>query len=149
MIEMDRDAKFWRELANHPDIKPWVSCGFDFDIGELVGNPSVIPLKTDLGGFLFCRLDGLSFVYELHTMFRPEGRGRHVLQAAKLAFERMFGQGAKLIVTYEVQGQPMSRPPKTFRFSPAGEFSETPFGLFRSWFLTQQAWEGSPAFGSR
>lgn len=148
MIVEDRDPAFWSWLYEHPEVKPYVSLGHDVDIAQAVANPWVTPLRSRYGGFLFYRLDGLNFVHELHTMFVPEGRGRHVLQAAKLAFEHMFSQGAKIIVTYEVEGQSMSRPPRTFRFAPAGDFETTPLGRFRSWFLTRDAWEKSPAFGS-
>jgi hypothetical protein len=147
VIREDRDLSFWREVSEHPAVKPHVSLGKAFDIAPMVQSPKVTPLRAENGGFLFVRLDGLGRVYELHTMFKPEGWGREVLLALKAAVAEMFHRGAHLITTYEVEGNWRSQPPKTFRFEPAGEFAHSDEfnASFRTWLLTKSAWEGSPA----
>jgi len=147
VIREDRDPAFWTDVYEHPAVKPHVSLGHDLDIAAIVANPSVTPLRSDNGGFLFARLDGLGRVHELHTMFTPEGWGREVLISAKAAFAEMFRRGADVIVTQEVEGNRRSQPPLSFRFAPAGDFAFSPLlnATLRTWVLTRAAWDASPA----
>lgn len=147
MIREERDPTFWRAIYDHPQVHPHVSLGQDIDLPALVAHPSVTPLAAEHGGFLFVRLDGLGRVYELHTMFSPDGWGREVLLALKAACERIFDSGAQLITTYEVEGNWRSKPPKTFRFEACGEFaSAEPYQhRFRTWALSRANWVASPA----
>lgn len=146
MIREDRDPAFWTRIAEDPAVKPHVGLGRDLDM-TAVTSPQVTPLRTENGGFLFVRLDGLGRFQELHTMYLPAGWGREVLGALKEAVAEMFARGAQMITTYEVEGHWRSRPPITFRFEPCGDFAPAPgFSVrFRSWFLTRDAWEASPA----
>lgn len=147
MIREERDLAFWRSVYEHPEVKPRVSLGHDVDLAALIASPAVLPLRAEHGGFLMIRLDGLGRVRELHTMFTPEGWGREVLLALKAACEHVFTHGAQLITTYEVEGNWRSRPPKTFRFQPCGDFA-TAEGFeprFRTWALSQADWSASPA----
>lgn len=137
----DRDAAFWNAVATHPEVAPHVFLGREgLDLSDIVRHPSVQPLRSEHGGFLFCRLDGLGRVYELHTLYTPEGWGREVLTAAKAAFAQIFDAGAQLVTTYEVEGWWRSRPPRTFGFKPAGDFAPSNFGSLKTWFLTLDAW---------
>jgi hypothetical protein len=147
VIREDRDPAFWDSVYEHPEVKPHVSLGHEIDVAAVVSNPLVTPLRAEHGGFLFIKLDGFGRVYDLHTMFTPEGWGREALIAAKAAFREMFARGADLIVTQEVKGNRRSQPPLTFRFATAGDFGpsvllSTPH---RTWFLTRAAWDASPA----
>lgn len=146
MIREERDPAWWARIAEHPEVKPHITLGADFDLAAVVQHPSVTPLAADHGGFIFARLDGLGRVHELHTLFTPEGWGREVTGAAKHAFAAMFDRGADLIVTQEVDGNRRSQPPRSFRFAPCGDFRASPLGpALRSWVLTRDAWEASPA----
>lgn len=146
MIAEQRDPAFWRAVIEHPAVKPHVTLGRAFDIGPLVANARVLPLASENGGFLMVQLDGVGRVYELHTMFRPEGWGREVLLALKDACELlMCERGAQILTTYEVGGNKRSQPPKTFRFQAAGEFEACDLGSFKSWVLTKADWLTSPA----
>lgn len=147
LIREDRDAGFWTEIYEHPAVKPHVGLGHEIDMGAIVESLQVTPLRAEHGGFLFVRLDGLGRVYELHTMFTPEGWGREVLLSSKLAFAEMFSRGAQVITTYEVEGNKRSQPPLSFRFQPAGEFAHAPElnANLRTWILTRTAWDNSPA----
>ena len=102
VIREERDGAFWRAVVDHPDVAH-VKMGLPFDVEGLVAHEQVIPLASEHGGFIFCRLDGVGRVFELHTMFTPEGRGREVTAAAKEAFAWMFRAGARVITTYEVE----------------------------------------------
>jgi len=144
MIIEDRSG-FWDEIAAHPEVKPHVGLGYDVSMADVVRHPRTVPLRSANGGFIFVQLDGLGRVYELHTLYRPEGWGREVLAAAKEAFATMFGRDAQLVTTFEVEGWWRSRPPKSFGFQPAGEFAPTLLGSLKTWILTAEAWERSPA----
>ena len=117
--------------------------GLPVDVGGMAMHDSITPLASENGGFLFCRLDGLGRVFELHTLFTPEGWGREVSASAKEAFAHMFAAGARVITTFEVEG--WSAPPLSFGWRAVGEFDETDIGPVRTWVLTLEAWEGSPA----
>lgn len=147
MIREARDPGFWQAVADHPEVAPHVLLGRpDLDLAAIVTHESVLPLASDNGGFLFCRLDGLGRLWELHTLYRPEGWGREVLLAAKQAFQRVFEVG-QVVTTYEVEGWWRSRPPKSFGFQQAGEFRAVPDlgAALSTWVLTKAAWEASPA----
>lgn len=148
MIREDRDYRFWADLIDHPQVAPHVTLGRQLDIAPMLQNPWCVPLRSERGGFLFIRLDGLGRVYELHTAFRPEAWGtREIPLAASEAFEAIFARGAQLVVTYEVAGNRRSQPPKSFRFVVCGEFSPAPDcpEPLRTWSLSWSDWEASPA----
>jgi hypothetical protein len=146
VIREDRDHAFWNAVYEHPAVKPHVSLGHDVDIiTPLLANPAVTPLRAEHGGFLFVRLDNLGRVHELHSLFTPEGWGREVLQALKEAVSEMFARGAQVITTYDVEGNWRSRPPKTFRFQPCGDYAPALGVNLRTWVLTRADWEASPA----
>lgn len=147
MISESRDVAFWTDVAEHPLVEPHVSLGQTISVRSLVNHPLVTPLRSERGGFFFVRLDGMGRLYDLHTLFRPEAWGtREIVNAAREAFDLMFSRGAQIISTNEVAGNRRSQPPKTFRFAPAGDFAPSPHGPdFRTWFLTKDAWENSPA----
>lgn len=144
MIAESRDADFWRLVAADPQVAPHVTLGQKFDIARLINHPLVTAFRSDNGGFIFVRLSPV--VYELHTMFLPCAWGtREILNSAREAFDSMFAKGAQIVTTYEVAGNPRSKPPKTFRFEPAGPFVEGQFASLRTWVLTANAWAKSPA----
>ncbi len=85
------DADWLNELANDPEIRPFIGGGFDeVDLSSVVNSENII-LRGDHGGFAL----GWSApgVYEVHTFIRKEGRGRWSLQAAQdmIAMMKAFG----------------------------------------------------------
>jgi len=142
VIREERSAGFWQAIVDHPQVAH-IKMGLPLDMADLVAHERVVPLASENGGFLFCQLDGLGRVFELHTMFRPEGWGREVASSAKEAFAAMFVRGAQVITTFEVDG--WAAPPLSFGWRPAGEFAETDIGSVRTWVLTRVDWETSPA----
>ncbi len=144
MIVEDRST-WWREIADHPAVRPHLLLAPDADVMVFVEHPSITPLRAEHGGFLFLKLDGLGKVQELHTMFTPEGWGREALLAAKFAFAEIFARGASVVTTSEVAGNWRSQPPKSFGFRAAGPFEPALGESLRTWILTREAWEVSPA----
>jgi hypothetical protein len=148
VIREERDAAFWTSVFEDPAVKPHVALGHQLDLAEVVGSAAVMPLASENGGFIFARLDGLGRVWELHTLFRPRAwGGREVVVSAIEAFTLMFATSADVIVTHEVEGWRRSRPPLSFRFAPAGPFGPAPAigPALRTWTLTRNAWDDSPA----
>ena len=146
MIHIERDPRWWVDVASHPAVAATLFGANPEVVGQVVVSPTVLPLAAVNGGFFFARLDVMGLVRELHTMFRPEGWGREVHQAAKEAFEYVFGTGCQVIVTYQVEGNERSQPPRSFGFVLAGDYRPIDTGaVVRSWVLTRQAWEASPA----
>ncbi len=143
MIVEDRTT-WWREIADHPAVRPHVMTT-DFDMLDVVSHPSVTALRAEHGGFLFHRLDHIGRVYELHALFVPQGWGREVSTALKDALREMFSRGAQVVTVNEVEGWWRSRPPLSFGFRPAGDFAQALDQMFRTWILTRDAWEDSPA----
>lgn len=83
-------ADLLNAVVNHPQVRPWLgSPDVPFiDVSPLVCDPANVALVTDHGGFIFhAQGDG---VYEVHTQFVPEGRGRDAAQAMWEARRYMF-----------------------------------------------------------
>lgn len=76
-------------LANHPDVRPWLLGGTEaLDLTPLVENPAVVVLEAEHGAFVLVPI--MSDVYELHTLFEPQGRGKAVLAQAAEMFRYVF-----------------------------------------------------------
>lgn len=144
MIRIERDRQFWLDVASHPAVAGSVM-GLDAQaVADHAQDPRILPLASEHGGFLFCQLDGLGFVRELHTLYMPQGWGREVLQAAKEAFTVVF-EIAQIVTTYEMRANHRSQPPRSFGFVAAGDWQTSIVGDLRAWVLTREAWQQSPA----
>lgn len=137
MIREERDPGFWEAVASHPAVGPHM--GGRVDWAALVGNPAIMPFACEGGGYIIARLDALGRAWDLHAAFRPEGWGRTANAALKAALNRL-GPWA-IITATEVEGNWRSRPPRSFGFRPA----EAGRDGYRTWVLTREAWERSPA----
>lgn len=144
-MALERDPDFWIGVAGHPQVAPYVLFGHSaLSVGDVVQHPRTRPFRSEHGGYLLIQLDGLGKVYELHSLFTPEGWGREASSTAKYAFTTIFEEAA-LVVTYQVEDNPRSKPPVSFGFRPAGEFTDSPeIGRNRTWYLTREAWNASP-----
>jgi hypothetical protein len=91
------DAKLVNDLANHPDIHPWVSVPdqVQIDLTEQVSDPNNYVLSAPGGVFFFHQVGPAE--YEAHSLFIPEARGTAAMQAAREALAFMFGSGARTI----------------------------------------------------
>jgi hypothetical protein len=140
VIREERNLGFWRAICEHPGVKPWVSLGVQADwLPALVESPRCLPLACSSGGYFLVRSDLNPAVWDLHAAFRPEGWGK----VAHDALQAVLSLGGwDLITVSEVAGNWRSRPPRSFGFRPAAQMgAET-----RTWILTRNAWEQSPAY---
>lgn len=121
--------------------------GVVVDMAPKIADPRVMPLASANGGFLFVMLDPIGCVWDLHALYRPEGRGREAHAALKSALRMVFGGRGQVVVAYEVEGHPFSRAPKSFGFKRAAQFTAAPEvgARFSTWILTKAVWEASPA----
>ena len=103
MIHQSTDAAFLNRVVNHPSVLPYVLCGFKgpLDVTALVENPRNVFLANEFGGFLL--IDRDDFVYELHTQFLPEGRGKSVIRAGNEMTTWMFTKTDALRIDTYVQ----------------------------------------------
>jgi hypothetical protein len=88
LLSRTQDASFLNEVANDDAVRPWLGGEGALDLAGTVGNPANVALVNSHGGFVFICHEATS--YELHTLFRPEGRGAGVLPAAEEAFRWLF-----------------------------------------------------------
>ena len=112
MVRQDFTAEFLNSVGNDPSVRPYIGNpdSGPVDVSNLL-DTSVF-LVTDHGGFVFHKLN--PGYYCLHTMFLPEGRGKHVAAAARDAFMWMFCRtDAEEIVTYSPKARRASRPPRS------------------------------------
>lgn len=147
MISENRDPAFWVGVASHPEVAKTLHGATPQQVADLAVLERTLPLASEHGGFLFVQLDSLGRLYELHTLFTPEGWGREVNRAGKDALQIVF-KTAQAVTTYETADW-RSRPPKSFGFRPCGAFAPSPYGDLRTWIVTKDAWEASPAGRSR
>lgn len=147
MIREERSGAFWNAVASHPEVRDRITLGGPLsDLTAIVEHPSVLPLAAEHGGFIFLSRDVSARVFELHTLFTPEGWGREVTLAAREAFTAVFLRDAALVFTLEVEINRRSRPPLSHGWRPAGPFAFAPdlAANVRTWVLTQDAWNTSP-----
>jgi hypothetical protein len=90
MIKRTMDATFLNKVANHPEVRPWLGGDGVLNLEGLAADPANILLETDGGGWVLHAI--MPSVYELHTMFLPEGRGRAYFAAAREALRWMFSR---------------------------------------------------------
>lgn len=141
-LRFTRDATFLNTVANHPSVRPALGTDGESlcDLGVLLALPGAFALESEHGGFVFTLTnDGL---YEFHTQFLPEGRGRHAMEAALEGCRAMFEDyGAPGLQTYVPHDNSAAR--WLVRF--AG-FSETNRDAEQSyWRLTREEWQARAA----
>lgn len=93
------DASFLNTVANHPEVRPWLAGKGTIDLSGLVGNAGNFALVNDFGGFLLT--PNVPSVYEVHSMFLPEGRGGCVA-FMKACQEWMFTRTDCVAITSKV-----------------------------------------------
>lgn len=90
MIRRSFDAGEINAVLNDPSVLPIITIpGLDtIDVSPLVANTNNILLMADGGGVLFCQHE--PGIYEVHTNFLPEFRGRNAIRASLAAYRWMF-----------------------------------------------------------
>lgn len=90
MIRRTMDAKAINALVNDPTIRPYVGGEGELDLTDVVHNPANYVLEAEGGAWILGLL--MPGTYELHTCFRPEGRGKGYFAAAREALRYMFAE---------------------------------------------------------
>lgn len=88
MIRRTMDAVFLNDLANDPCVRPWLGGEGELDLAPMITDLRNVAIRTDHGAWVFHNLG--AGTYEVHTMFRPAGRGKALLAAAKDALTYLF-----------------------------------------------------------
>ena len=89
MIRRTMDAALLNEVANDPDVRPWLGgAPGPLDLTPIIENPANVALVAEHGGWLFQPV--MPGCYEVHTLFRKAGRGRRFMAAAAQGFRYMF-----------------------------------------------------------
>ncbi len=132
-------------IANDPRVRPSLGGDGALDLAPLVEDRRNITLQFDLGAFVFREIGGYGLIYELHSLFLPEGWGRPAAAAAREAALHMFaGVGAALLVTFEQAGAWRSRPPKSHGWKLARDAWVVMEGMpVCTWCLTAENWRQS------
>jgi hypothetical protein len=84
-------ADLFNEVANHPDVRPWIGHGLDpVDLSQAASDPrNVFLWGVDGGWWLHPLGDG---VYEIHSLFLKSGRGKTFFEGAREVLRYMFVQ---------------------------------------------------------
>lgn len=88
LVRRTLDATFLNQVLNDPDVRPWVGGEGVLDVTGTVANPENIALVTDYGGWVLGKHE--TGIYELHTAFLKEGRGRFYVAATHEALRYVF-----------------------------------------------------------
>jgi hypothetical protein len=96
IIRRTMSAAALNEIANLPEVKPFLltaeaarRLGAEpLNLAPMLANPANIALEAEHGGWVLEQM--LPGCYELHTLFRPEGRGRAYFAAAWEAVRYLF-----------------------------------------------------------
>lgn len=90
MIQREFTADRLNAIVNHPEVHPWVALPGqgDLDLSGAVADQRNILLMSDAGGILFVFHE--QGIYEAHSQFLPEARGRQALRVMREAFRWMF-----------------------------------------------------------
>lgn len=91
MIRRTLDGTFLTQVANRPDIRPMIGPGTEpVDLRPIAANPEHYVIEADHGGWLL-EAKGPG-VYEIHSLFLPEGRGAVFFRNAREMLRYMFAR---------------------------------------------------------
>lgn len=129
MIERTQDPELLNRVMNHSDVRPWIVAGDgEIDIAPVLANPANVALVTEYGGFVLIQHE--PGVYEVHSQFLKDGRGKHAVRAMREGFRYMFTQTDCLEVITKVAND-----------NPASDGFAKLAG-FRERFSRPKAWNG-------
>lgn len=109
MIKRTMNAALLNEVANLPEVRPWLG-GKEgtIDLTAAAENPSNFVIEAGHGAWLLHPI--IESVYEIHSIFAPEGRGKPFFAAAAEMLRFMFVETDALeIVTKCPDDNPAAR----------------------------------------
>lgn len=84
------DAVRINEIANDPNVRPWLGGEGDLDLTNVVADPANISfLSNENNGAYVCHKVG-DGVYEVHSLFLPSGRGGYAVDCMREGLRYMF-----------------------------------------------------------
>lgn len=89
-VSREYSAERVNSVVNHPDVRPWmgsIELG-PLDLSGAVADPRNVLLMGQGGGLLFMQLE--AGLYEVHTQFLPEHRGKEAVAVVRDALRWMF-----------------------------------------------------------
>lgn len=84
------DATFLNGVANNPAVRPMLGGVGELELSSYLADPNNVALQGAFGGFIAVKLE--AGVYECHSMFLPEGRGKHAYEAMTEGLRYLFVQ---------------------------------------------------------
>ena len=87
LIVRSFDAVFFNEVANHPNVRPWLGGTHTIDVTPTLSDPNNYALRCNGGGFILQRHE--LGIYEVHSQFLPEARP-YTRRAMREGFRYMF-----------------------------------------------------------
>jgi hypothetical protein len=98
LIYRATDARIHNHIANHPEVKPTISYAEDYaDFTPLFEQPDHYILLHDGMGASSIFEWSAPGVWQGHSMFLPERRGKEGIASAKDMIAWMFEQGARML----------------------------------------------------
>ena len=92
-------AKHLAEVWNHPDVLPWIAFGFEKDLtaenAQKLLDSGALYFQNEHGGFVMIPKE--HGIYDVHTQFRPEGRGKEAFELADKVKCVMFVDNPKCL----------------------------------------------------
>jgi hypothetical protein len=145
LIRECRDVAWWDAIASHPEVAPHVFMGMaPMTLEPLVSRDDVLALRSENGGVLYVPVDHCRTIYELHTMYHPDGWGREVAKAARSFMAAAF-ELADMVITYEQEDNWRSKPPRSHGWASQGDYRDCGFASrLRLWTVSKDAWLSSP-----
>ena len=143
-VHLSRDAELLNRVINDPTVYPLLSLnehrGEYIDASPLVLDPKNFLFANEFGGFLV--IDCGCGVYEIHSQFLPEGRGRRVVLGGVEAMAYMFRETdcQELITACPFENRPAIRLTEAVGMTKTGETTllGTPCHLYS---ITKNNWE--------
>lgn len=78
------------QIANHPDVRPFIGGSGPLDLSGLIANPENFALTTEDGKGAYLYLKKQPGLYEVHTLSLPDKRGREFLKVRDESLAFMF-----------------------------------------------------------
>lgn len=86
-VERTFDAEVFNEIANHPEVRPWLGGEGELDLTDTIADAGNFALLGEGGGFLLLLRD--QGIYEVHSLFLPSAR-RYTLGRMRAGLAFMF-----------------------------------------------------------
>jgi len=144
MITLTMDVEAVNQIANHPDVRPFLGGEGPADLGPLMDTPGSLTFWIPEGGVFILHAVSLQ-VYNAHSLFLPWAR-RYSRQAMRDVLGMVFRAGAKEIWTMIPDGNRAAAAlAKLGGFSQIG-FCDRMFPVpggpvaVTTWALTRDAW---------